>query len=484
MTKVSRSEVARRTKVIATLGPATDSEVVIKDLIRSGVDAVRLNFSHGTADNHIWRARMVRELTEQANYHVGIIGDLQGPKIRIKKFALEKVSLKDGQQFIIDPGMGDDEGTQECVGLTYPDLYKDISEGDVLLLDDGRIELKVMESSKNGIVTTVYGNHVLSSNKGLNRKGGGLSAPCLTEKDHTDIQLAAEIGIDYLAVSFPKNEHDISQAKQLLRKTGCQAGIIAKIERAEALNHMEDILRVSDAIMVARGDLNLEIGDAALIAVQKRLIQQARNHDKVVITATEMMQSMIENPRPTRAEISDVANAVLDGTDAVMLSGETAIGKHPVAAVETMGRICSGAEQNSAGIINKEIDKKAIKRVDHAVALAAIHTGSSLGVTAIAALTESGSTALWMSRIYSSIDIYALTPHIETCRKVTLYRGVYPGKLQAANKSQTQVNQETVAALMKYKVVKEGDLIIVTKGDLKGKRGGTNTMKVVQVEKA
>ena len=481
MTKVTRGEAPRRTKIIATLGPATDNEATIQALIKTGVDAVRLNFSHGEARDHVERARMVRELSEQANYHVGIIGDLQGPKIRIERFADGEVRLEDGQTFILDPRLDRNAGTRERVGLTYPELYKDVKAGDTLLLDDGRIEFQVISSDERGIVTKVEGDHVLSSNKGVNRKGGGLSAPVLTPKDREDIELAARIGIDYLAVSFPKDDKDILYARELLDATGCNAGLIAKIERADALDTIDDILKVSDAIMVARGDLNLEIGDAALIAVQKRLIRKARKHDKIAITATEMMQSMIDSPRPTRAEISDIANAVLDGTDAVMLSGETAIGKHPVAAVEIMGRICLGAERHAGEVVSGEEGKQAFTRVDRAIALAAIQTGDNLKVASIAALTESGSTALWMSRADSSIPIYALTPHVGTCRKVTLYRGVYPGMLTNADKTHTQINREAVDVLLRYKAVENGDLVIITKGDLMGMHGGTNAMKIVRV---
>ena len=481
MTEVSQETTARRTKIIATLGPATDNEETIRALIKAGVDAVRLNFSHGDAEDHIERARMVREISEQANYHLGVIGDLQGPKIRIERFADGEVHLQDGQTFIFDRSLDRNAGSQERVGLTYPDLYKDVKAGDTLLLDDGRIECEVLASDEHGIVTKIDGDNVLSSNKGINRKGGGLSAPFITEKDERDIKLAARIGIDYLAVSFPKNEQDILYARKLLVATGCNAGIIAKIERAEALQVMDKILEVSDGIMIARGDLNLEIGDAALIAVQKRLILQALKHDKIAITATEMMQSMIDNPRPTRAEISDIANAVLDGTDAVMLSGETAIGKHPVAAVKTMGRICLGAEQHADNIVGSEEGQRSFKRVDRAIAHAAIQTGGNLKVASIAALTESGSTALWMSRANSSIPIYALTPHIETCRKVTLYRGVYPGKLLSSNKSHMQINHEAIDTLLRYKAVRNGDLVIITKGDLMGVHGGTNAMKLVCV---
>ena len=482
MTEIREGKKPRQTKIIVTLGPATDDPAVLEVLVHAGIDAVRINFSHGDANEHLARARQVRVVSERAKYHIGIIGDLQGPKVRIARFVEGQVRLKARQQFVLDAKMDKNAGTNQAVGLTYPDLYKDISSGDVLLVDDGRVELQVVETDCGRIVTQVRHDTELSNNKGVNRRGGGLSAPALTQKDRDDIRLAAEMGIDYLAISFTKSAADVLRSKQLLNAAGCNAGIIAKIERAEALDAIDAIIEASDGIMVARGDLNLEIGDAALIAVQKRLINRARRKQKIVITATEMMQSMIENPRPTRAEISDVANAVLDGTDAVMLSGETAIGKHPLVAVETMSRICCGAEQNADYRSDAEQSTyETPARIDQAIAIAAIRTGRDLCATAIAALTESGSSALWMSRTNSSIPIYALTRHVATCRKVTLYRGVYPGDLNTLHRRHKEVNREVVNTLLRCRAVEGGDLVIITKGDLIGVHGGTNAMKVLRV---
>ena len=481
MTEIRHTGLPRRTKIIATLGPATDDEAVIIALLKAGVDAVRLNFSHGEAEEHMRRTKIVRELSKGMRYYVGVIGDLQGPKIRIERFANGAVSLKQGEVFTLDPGLGREDGDDKRVGLTYPDLYKDVKAGDTLMLDDGRVELKVSASDENGIVTTVEQGGALSSNKGVNRRGGGLSAPSITDKDHEDIKLAAEIGIDYLAVSFPRDAEDIRRAKALLRDVDSNAAIIAKIERAEALDKIDEIMEISEGIMIARGDLSLEIGDATLTGVQKRLIKEARAHNKVVITATEMMQSMIESPVPTRAEISDVANAVLDGADAVMLSGETAIGKYPALAVETMGRLCRGAEESESVGAKDAMPAFFTDRVDRAIAEAAIYTGHNLNVSAIAALTESGETALYMSRADSFIPIYALTGHVGTRRKVTLYRGVYPGELNTANRSHLQANIAAVNVLKECRVVRDGDLVIITKGDLMGVHGGTNAMKVVRV---
>ena len=481
MTEIKHSGALRRTKIIATLGPATDDEAAITALLEAGVDAVRVNFSHGDAEQHLHRTQIVRDVSKRMHYYVGVIGDLQGPKIRIERFADGEVHLEQGQTFVLDRNLGRNDGNRERVGLTYPDLYKDVRVNDELMLDDGRVMLKVVSSDGHGIVTTVEQGDVLSGNKGVNRRGGGLSAPSISAKDHEDVKLAAEMGVDYLAVSFPRHAGDMNKAKGLLRDAGSNAGIIAKIERAEALEAIDEIMQVSDGIMIARGDLSLEIGHARLIAVQKRLIKQARTRDKVVITATEMMQSMIESPVPTRAEISDVANAVLDGTDAVMLSGETAVGKHPMRAVEAMGEICRGAEEGEHFDGQDPLLMDATGRVDRALAAAAIYTGGNLKVSAIAALTESGSTALWMSRANSSIPIYALTSHVETRRKVTLYRGVYPGSFDASHRSHRQANVAAIKTLKVCYAVKDGDLVIITKGDLMGVHGGTNAMKVVRV---
>ncbi|MDD9805502.1 MAG: pyruvate kinase [Gammaproteobacteria bacterium] len=481
MTEIRQAVSPRKTKIIATLGPSTDDEKILLDLIDAGVDVVRLNFSHGEAEDHIRRARIVRELSAEKRYYIGILGDLQGPKIRLQRFAEGRVTLEAGRRFVLDPSLGRDAGTADAVGITYPQLHADVAPGDTLLLDDGRIVLEVESSGAGGIVTAVKVGGELSNNKGINRAGGGLSAPSITDKDRRDIELAAQIGVDYLAVSFPKSADDIIHAKRLLREVGSSAALIAKIERVEALNSIGGILEVADGVMVARGDLSIEIGDAELTAVQKRLIRQARQAERIVITATEMLQSMIESTVPTRAEISDVANAVLDGSDALMLSAESAIGRHPALAVETMSRVCQGAERGEdrrragAGLLEWRVE-----RFDKAIALSTIYAATRMDVAVIAALTESGSTALWMSRLDSPVPIYAVTPHIETCRKVTLYRGVYP-VLVARTGQRVQVKEEVVAALQRCRAVNAGDCVIVTRGDTVGKHGGTNTMKIITV---
>ena len=471
----------RQTKIIATLGPSTSSRESIEGLINAGVDVVRLNFSHGSKESHIERAKLVRQIAKEKHYHVGIIGDLQGPKIRITRFIDSKINLKNGDKFTIDDTHPFDEGTREIVGTTYKNLSKQLKVNDILLLDDGRIELRVEEISNSKIISKVIQGGLLYDSKGLNRKGGGLSASAISDKDLNDIKVAAKIGVDYLAVSFAREAKDIELARKLLKEAGSKGGIIAKIERSEALENIDEIIEASDAIMIARGDLGVEIGDAQLPSVQKNLIKKAREKDKVVITATQMMESMITNSIPTRAEVFDVANAVIDGTDAVMLSSETAMGDHPVEAVEAMSRICEGSEGQSP-INSKETNySKLSNKIDRAIAMACMLTADNLNAVAIAAITESGSTALWMSRINHSVPIFALTTHIGTLRKITLYRGVYPARIKTIDTNHATVNKDAINVLTALNVAKENDLVIITKGDLAGKEGGTNAIKVVKV---
>jgi pyruvate kinase len=471
----------RRTKIVATLGPATDDPKVLDRTIQAGVDVVRINFSHGDPALHVQRAETVRNRARAHGRQVGVLADLQGPKIRIERFAEGAIHLEENARFVLDGTLPADAGGQEAVGLTYKALPNDVKRGDTLLLDDGGIVLWVEEVTGLRIVTRVVVGGKLSNNKGINRQGGGLSAPALTDKDRGDIEVAASIQADYLAVSFPRSADDVNEARDLLRAAGGHGGIIAKIERAEALKCLDPIIDAADAVMIARGDLGVEIGDAELPAVQKEIISQARMKDKVVITATQMMQSMIESPIPTRAEVFDVANAVLDGTDAVMLSAETAAGRHPDKVVAAMDRVCRGAEAHPVTRVSDHRISLRFQRVDEAVAMATMYTANHFGVKAIIALTESGSTPLWMSRISSGIPIFALTPHVETRRKVTLYRGVYPVSFNVTTTDHAQVNKEAVDELVRRGAVRDGDLVIITKGDLIGVHGGTNAMKIAKV---
>ena len=471
----------RRTKIVATLGPSTDDPKVLDAMLQAGVDVVRLNFSHGSHEEHMLRAENVRNRARAHGRQVGVFVDLQGPKIRIERFKEGKIHLEEGARFTLDAALGVNDGDVHKVGLTYKALPDDVNRGDTLLLDDGAVVLWVEEVRGSEIECRVVIGGELSNNKGINRQGGGLSAKALTDKDRADIKAAAKMQADYLAVSFPRSAADVNEARELLRQAGGHGGIIAKIERAEALAALDEIIGASDAIMIARGDLGVEIGDAELPAVQKRIIQAARNMDRVVITATQMMQSMIENPMPTRAEVFDVANAVIDGTDAVMLSAETAAGKHVAKVVEAMDRICRGAERQRGGLDSERRQHIQFNRIDEAIAKATMYTANKLGVKAIAALTESGATPLWMSRISSGIPIYALTRHVETRRKVTLYRGVYPVSFDVTSQDHKQVNREAVDELMRRGAVRDGDLVILTKGDLMGELGGTNAMKIIRV---
>jgi pyruvate kinase len=471
----------RRTKIVATLGPATDSLEVMDELIAAGVDVVRLNLSHDTHARHRERVELIRERSRVAGREVGVLADLQGPKIRVGGFANGPTELANGDEFVLDCGCPLDGGDQTRVGTTYRDLAADVAAGDTLLLDDGAIELQVEEVRDGCVQCRVIVGGRLSDHKGINKKGGGLSAPALTEKDMEDIRFAAEIAADYLAVSFVRNADDVRLAREVLQEAGGRAGIVAKIERAEALRGIEDIIIAADAIMIARGDLGVEIGDAELPAVQKRIISKTREMNSVAITATQMMQSMIENPSPTRAEVFDVANAVLDGTDAVMLSGETSVGKYPGKVVEAMHRICEEAEKHSSARRSGHRIDSVFGRVDEAIAMAAMYTANHLGVKAIAALTETGSTVKWMSRISSGIPIYALTRHAPTRRKVTLFRGVYPVSFDVASTDIHEVNRGVVEELLRRATVRSGDLVIITKGDRSGVEGQTNIMKIMRV---
>ena len=470
----------RRTKIITTLGPATDDEQVMSDMIDAGIDLVRLNFSHGSIEEHKRRVEMVRRISKEKHYNIGILGDLQGAKLRIGRFKEGKVIIHPGAEFILDADLDLESGTREMIGFTYKGLVNDVVAGDVLLLDDGRISLRVDAVEGPLVRTTVLVGGELSSNKGMNRQGGGLSAACLTEKDLADIKHAKELDLDYVAISFLKRADDIYRVRELLKEIGSDAGIVSKIETSEALQVMDDILAASDAIMVARGDLGVEIGDAEVPGVQKSLIAKAQTTNCCVITATQMMESMVHSPIPTRAEVSDVANAVLDGTDAVMTSGETAVGEYPVEVVKAMSRVCRASELQEAEIGARRIQEGA-ERVDKAIAMSAMYLANHLNVAAIAALTESGTTALWMSRISSSIPIYALTRHVKTLRRVTLYRGVFPAKLEFLGKTHAQVNHAAVTVLKQSSEVVDGNLVILTKGDLMGVDGGTNAMKVLRV---
>lgn len=469
----------RHTKIVATLGPSSSTSEVLERMLQAGVDVVRMNFSHGSATDHAARADTVRDVAMRIRRPIGILADLQGPKIRIGKFADGKINLVNGANFILDATC--EQGDNTRVGLDYKDLTRDVKPGDVLLLDDGRIKLDVTQVRGTEIHTRVRVGGPLSNNKGINRQGGGLSAPALTAKDMEDIRTAAQIGVDFLAVSFPKSAADMYMARQLMRAAGGKALLIAKIERTEAVANLEEILDASDGIMVARGDLAVEVGDAAVPALQKRMLRAARERNKLTITATQMMESMIHNPVPTRAEVSDVANAVLDGTDAVMLSAETAAGQFPVEVVEAMSRVCLEAEKSAEVTLDRDFLNRVFTQIDQSIAMAAIWTAYHLKVKAIASLTQSGSTALWMSRVNGGLPIYALTPETSARNQMTLFREVYPLLMPQAHLDRDQLLWDAEQVLLDQGVVERGDLLVFTIGEPIGLSGGTNTLKIVKV---
>lgn len=469
----------RRTKIVATLGPSSTSEEMLARLIVEGVNVVRLNFSHGTAEEHIARANIVRNIATKLNRPIGVLCDLQGPKIRIGQFADGKIKLKTGDLFILNANCK--LGNLDQVGLDYKELPNEVDEGTILLLDDGRITMQVDRVNSGKIYCLVLAGGVLSNNKGINKQGGGLSAEALTEKDKEDIKTAVALDADYVAISFPRSAADVELARKLVIDAGGTAGIVAKIERAEAIDAAEEIILASDAIMVARGDLGVEVGDAAVPGLQKRLIQMARQHHKPVITATQMMESMIHNPIPTRAEVSDVANAILDGTDAVMLSAETAAGQYPLETVQAVHRVALAAEKEYFKRFDARLRRDAFTKTDESIAMATVYIAQRLKVKAIATLTQSGNTANWLAQADNMVLIYALSPNRVARRQLTLYRGVYPFPINQEGKNKDEILREMEQVLLKEQVVNNGDMVIFTFGEPIGNPGGTNTMKIVKI---
>ncbi|RJX72013.1 pyruvate kinase [Vibrio sinensis] len=475
--------VQRRTKIVTTLGPSTDQEGILEAIITAGVNVVRMNFSHGTAEDHIRRSNHVRELAKKYQTHIAILGDLQGPKIRVSTFENDRVTLNVGDSFTLDGDLLPGQGNQTAVGIDYKDLPKDVSEGDVLLLDDGRVQLQVMSVSGNQVHTQVTIGGVLSNNKGINKKGGGLSADALTEKDKRDILLAAQIEVDYLAVSFPRNSADMHYARQLAKEAGLDTKLVAKVERAETVEseaNMDDIILASDAVMVARGDLGVEIGDPELVGVQKQLIRRARALNRAVITATQMMESMMDSPMPTRAEVMDVANAVLDGTDAVMLSGETAAGKYPLETVRSMAEVCLGAERMSAANRSSYRLESIFESGEETIAMSTMFAANHMrGIKGIITLTESGRTALMMSRISSGLPIFALSRNETTLNQTALYRGVFPAFFDSKGDTGLSTAKAAIESLKQQGMLDSGDTVIITQGDIMDVVGSTNCMRIL-----
>jgi len=471
----------RRTKIVATLGPATDDAKVIEQLILAGADVFRVNFSHGTAADQAARVARVHQVADKVGRHIGIVGDLQGPKIRIEAFKAGPIMLVEDHEFVLDVAMDPASGDQHAVGCAYRNLTNDVVAGDTLLLDDGLIVLEVERVAGSRIHTRVKQGGKLTDHKGLNKQGGGLSAPALTDKDRRDIETAAKLKLDFMSVSFARNADDIAEARSLLRAAGGHGHIVAKIERAEAVTNIRSIIDASDVIMVARGDLAVEVGYASMTGLQKGLIRLARARNKVCITATQMLESMINSPSPTRAEVSDVANAVMDGTDAVMLSAETAVGKYPVRAVRTMAELCVGAEKHETfrRAANYRLED-VFAHVDEAIAMAVMYIANHLDVSAIIALTESGSTTLWMSRVRTDIPVFAFTRHEGTRRRVSLYRGVYAVTFDEGHADSTTTHQRVFDVLLQAGAVSPGDRVLLTTGQ-QGVTGGTNSMQILTV---
>ena len=475
----------RRTKIVATLGPASDREGVLEAMLKAGVDVVRLNFSHGTADDHRRRLARVREIAAQLGRSVAALGDLQGPKIRVARFKEGAVYLEEGQPFVLDMAMDSDAGDIHGVGCDYKTLADDVTAGDRLLLDDGRVVLDVTRVEGKQVHTEVVVGGKLSNHKGINKQGGGLSAPALTEKDRADLKTAVEIGVDYLAISFPRSAEDMQEARRLLGEEGKEIGLVAKVERAEAVADdatLDGIIEASEAVMVARGDLGVEIGDAKLVGVQKRMIKRARSLNRAVITATQMMESMISAPLPTRAEVFDVANAVLDGSDAVMLSAETAAGDYPLETVEAMARVCLGAERERVAQESGHRIHEGFTRPDETIALSAMYAANHMnGVVAIACMTASCYTPLIASRIRSGLPIVGLAHNPIAQRRMALYRGVVSLPFDTSQMTATELNDQALTLLVKQGVAKPGDHVILTRGDHMNAHGGTNTMKVMAI---
>ena len=471
---------SRRTRILATLGPATDDEGGIERLIRAGVDCVRLNLSHGDAADHRERARQVREAAARVGREIGILADLPGPKIRIERFAEGKIALEAGARFDLLADPAAPPGDVHQVGVSYIGLPGDLAPGDVLLLDDGLLQLEVKAIEGQRIVTRVANAAVLSDRKGLNKQGGGLSLGAITARDRELIALAAGIEADFIAVSFARDAADMHEARRVAESHGSRAAMVAKIERAEAIERLDEIIDASDVVMVARGDLGVEIGDAELPGLQKKIIRESIARNRVVITATQMLQSMVENPLPTRAEVLDVANAVIDGTDAVMLSAETAAGRHPVRAVEAMARICAGAEKQFEHDTDYEQAQRGLERVDHAIAMATMFLTEHMPIAAIIALTESGGTARYLSRFRSPVPIYALSRHAGARRQMSLMRDVFPMAFDSRGRHAEDAARGATAMLREAGLLATGSRVLFTSGDTMEQHGATNTLRVLE----
>lgn len=470
----------RQTKIVATLGPSSSDPVILRAMLTAGVDVVRINFSHADA-SALQLIALVRGIAEELNQPLAVMADLQGPKIRIGRFKNKSITLVEGQAFTLDCNAPELLGDTNEVSVAYPSLSRELTPGDHLLLNDGLVELEVKTIFNSKIHCSVVEGGILSDLKGLNRKGGGLAARTMTEKDKRDLRTAIDADVDYISLSFVKDAEDIRHTRALMTQFGKKIPVIAKIERTEALQYLTEIIQEADAIMVARGDLGVEIGAAEVPAIQKHIIGEARRLDKVVITATQMMESMINNPQPTRAEVSDVANAILDGTDAVMLSAETASGQFPVKVLSMVNRICLSAEKHASFYYHTADETCHYHRADQAIAMATMHAANHFPIQAIITLTESGDTALWISRQQSTVPIIAVSANKRTIGRLCLAHNVFPVFMNYHQFAAETLNQQVLEELIKTGHLEKKSFVLLTRGRVIGTAGGTNSMEIIRV---
>ena len=468
---------SRRTKIVATVGPATLEPDTLRQLIKAGATTLRINFSHGTQQDHQKAIRLIRQTAFELDRPVGILQDLQGPKIRLGKYACGKINLKKGDPYILTSRQV--ECTQEIGYVSYQKLALEVPENATILLDDGKVEMKVenIDRASQDLHCRVVVGGDLSSNKGVNFPGVYLSVKALTEKDRQDLMFGLDQGVDWIALSFVRNPQDILEIKDLISSAGKSIPVIAKIEKHEAIQQMDAILSLCDGVMVARGDLGVELPAEDVPILQKRLIATANKLGIPIITATQMLDSMVNNPRPTRAEVSDVANAILDGTDAVMLSNETAVGSYPVEAVETMATIACRIEQEQ----QTNNFKKTKRSITHAISAAVGQIASQLDAAAIMTLTKTGATARNVSKFRPKTPILAITPHVYVARRLQLVWGVKP-LLVLDLASATQTFQAAINVAQEKNLLFAGDLVVMTAGTLQGVAGSTDLIKVELVK--
>lgn len=472
-----RRDSVRRTKIVATIGPATSSPEMLKAIIEAGATTLRLNFSHGSHADHQRHIRLIRQIAFELNQPVGILQDLQGPKIRLGKFENGSIVVSRGDRFTLTnrPVIG----TQDISCVTYEYLAQEVPVGSRILLDDGRVEMQVEEvnQQKGDLYCRVTVGGTLSNNKGVNFPGVYLSVKAMTDKDREDLMFGLDQGVDWVALSFVRNPQDVIEIKEFISSIGKQVPVIAKIEKHEAIEQMEAILALCDGVMVARGDLGVELPAEDVPLLQKQLIATANRLGIPIITATQMLDSMVNNPRPTRAEVSDVANAILDGTDAVMLSNETAVGKYPVEAVATMARIAERIEQEAAQNTNATQVKDSKRSIPNAISQAVGQIAEQLGAAAIMSLTQTGATARNVSKFRPRTPILAVTPHVNVARQLQLVWGVKP-LLVLELPSTGQTFQAAINVALENQLVFEGDLVVMTAGTLQGISGSTDLIKV------